>query len=241
MYYNYGQKDINTWARDEKVKPGCLKANTKYLRELKGIAQDLGKNNIALYLLVNRLKMYGNRQMLISGTKQRRLVLTWCDMVKRRQISKEWEPVFDRTINRLQERVRYIRQIIDENIRLTEYYPFFQDSGYDGLFLMGGSNTDDTEEMLKAIDAYQESHKNEIEAHMESIREEKETHERYQQLLAEKRKAEKDLEKEIGRRAKAESKKTQKQVAARDKKAAELERSFKYLYKQADAYWGNAK
>lgn len=237
-YYNPNAKGLDQWFADKSRRKGCDETSINYILKFREILDGLGKNASICYFLVTKLNIDRLRQMMHSLAKQRKLYKLACIELREYRIDPKWIKTFDNAVRRGNTRIEYTSLIIKENIRLTEYFPFFNSGGFDRLTDFNLTYSDDfstpLDKLMPEIEAYNEEHAAEITDYMLSIKDELETREKYHNdiLMAEKeakakaredKKAQRDFDKE-----------TAKMVHEAEVRDRAIERSFEHHYKNAE-------
>lgn len=231
---------VNEWLTYNQKLTGVTKKNIQYLCDYITIREELGKCNIVLYFLLNRLNVSYVITMLYSGIKQRKYVVSVIVALKQYKVEKKHEAIFNRDIDRLYKRIEHINRIIKEDIRLTEYGAFFEAVGYDLLTVEKLPTIAEIEEVGrgKTILDYLEQettkwnaeHPNEVKAHLESIKPELDALARHKEEVKAKEKAErlaKREEKKALTREVNEIKKNKRAYEARQRRInRELDRYY---------------
>ena len=198
--YNRKYKDMGDWLKDNKRESGVNSLNVACLRELKGIDQELGRIGVINFFLLTKLGMDDVRVLMNSAKRQRKFVQTVCKDLKKYKVDASYKSTFEHDIKKLKERIKHSFFITQENVRMTEYYPYFEQGGFDKLLeveLIYNENKETPIDYLaEEIEEWNKEHEEEIKNHVESVREEKETTERFRQEKKEKEKEEKRVARE---------------------------------------------
>ena len=199
MYY-YGKKQVNDWLNDEKREEGVNKLNVIYLREFKGLDKELAKMSTLAYFLLTKLDMQEVRTMMQSVRKQRNLVFAICNDLKKYKVPKDYKTIFDLDVKKIQDRVDYVFKMLKENLRFTEYFPFFEEVGFDVLLKFDTKYSSDyctpLDGLVDEFTNWKSTHENEIMKHLDSIKEEKEVAEKHRKEVGEKEKEERKKERQ---------------------------------------------
>lgn len=189
-------KDFNDWRNDTTKKEGATRLNLEFLREIKQLEHELAGIGVILFFLVTRCDMWVMERMLRSAGKQRRLMGATAYDLKKYALDKKWEKVFKANCTRIRNRVDYMYRIIEENVRLTEYYPWYMAVGkervQDFQHKYRGGEKESSDQLLEEIQDWNAEHEDEVKAYVESIAEEKEAYEDLKQKRADERKARKE-------------------------------------------------
>lgn len=233
MYYNYGRKRVNDWMKEVR-EPGMNKRGARYFLEFKEIRQEFGRNNSILYFLIKEMNMKELNSLLGSHIKQKKLVNSVIDELKKYCVTEEWEPVFDRDVKSLHERTRYVLSIIKANIKLTELYPYFETVGFDRLMdfsVKRNSGDDDaTDELRDEIQKWNAEHSEVIRKHMEDTAEERANLEAHRERIAESNRREKEARKIARRQANAEVKEIRENNRKYLMRKKKIDRQFERYY-----------
>lgn len=216
---------INDWLSDKKKVPlkGISIKNAQYSSDLDIAAKTLSRTAVVSNFCLTKMARndyersnYGT--ILRSAQKQRE----FCRMVQYRltqyEVDPRYDKAFERDIKQATSRSDYIYKIIQENLRLSKYWPFFNEHGFDVLLDFSthkageGQPCDLDLFLLPEIEAWNKEHASEIEAHMEEIRPELERKERF---IAKRNEAEK-AEKDAKRAAKQKERELQKALKAKE-------------------------
>lgn len=228
MYYDYSCMRLQDWLNNPKRPKELYKANIEFLRDAKDLLYLIGRNKVLLWFLMVRLNVVEVRALFYSCKKQKELVYAVRAQLKEFGVTSKYIKMFKRELTSIRRRVDYVYQIVIENLRMTEYYPYFQSVGFEVLkdFTYNHSFENGTEledELIADIAKWNSEHQEEIAAYMDSIKEEKENMER----LRAKNKEDKKREKEEAKRAKAE-------IIAFEKESARIRKQQRNEYKKLE-------
>lgn len=228
MYYDASRLKLKDWTHDPKRPKELYKANIIFLREAKDLLFLIGRNKVLLWFFLVRLNLKEFQTLFYSCKKQRLLVYAVMIDLKKFGVTSKYVAMFKRDFASIRRRVDYVYKMVIENLRMTEYYPYFQSVGFDVLkdyaFDHTIENTKEEEARLLAdIDKWNSEHQEEIAAYMESIKEEKENMERHRAKIKEDEKR----EKEEAKRAKAE-------IIAFEKESARIRKQQRNKYKKLE-------
>lgn len=211
-------KGVDAWLNDKKRFKGCSQKNVEYLREFKQISAEQGRVGTVTYFLLLRLHIENARAMMRSAKKQQNLVWVVMQDLKIYRVDPEWEKTFENDIRRMHERCNYVYYICQENLRLTEHWPYFSTVGFDRLLEFQQKYSEKQESVLDVLlpemEAWEKSHQDEIKAHMETVRHEIEVRDR----CAEERKAKAIAEKEAAKAKRREENAEYKEIRENEKK-----------------------
>lgn len=229
MYYNYGALNIRYWLNDPSRPKDLYKANIVYLREAKELSYMIGRNKILLWFLIVKLNMGGEFQTLFSSCKkQKELLIAVKGQLKERGVTSKYIKVFKRDFASIRRRSDYVYKIIVENLRMTEYYPYFESVGFEILKDFSYQHTRENGQELENkfyedIIKWNAEHQKEIADYMESIKEAKENLERHRAKIQEDKK-----------REKAEAKAAKAEILAFEKESAKIRKKQKSEYKKIE-------
>lgn len=235
-YTFYDMKKINDWMNKKDLPKGTSSANRKAREAFDKLGYLFGRKSAVLFFMLVELDMKNVRQMFNSCCNQKKFCIAVSCMLKDKLITKEWVEAFNSDYKMCVNRLKHINTIIKENLWLTEYYPFFEEYGFN-TFTESENYTDEIPfaEQLSEIKTKWESWKSvnadKIEAHLEKAKPDIERHNAAIERRVKARKEEKEqakLEKQIERQEQREIKKDIKKREAEDRR---LEREFARYYK----------
>ena len=231
-YLNDG---VNIWMNTKDRPEGMNKRGKKYFLEYKTVEKEFGRNNVILYFLITRLGMNECYSMLSSGRKQKSYIRAVKVQLKEYAVTEEWEKDFERDLNSLKRRCRHVFRIIQENIRMTEQYLYFQTIGFDRLtdFSVAYAKGEDeaADQLEKEIAEWNDAHRDAIDRYMESIKEERDNMIRHREKVAEDDKAEKKARREAKKAQTAEVREIRKNREKYRKHQRKIEKEFEQYYK----------
>lgn len=212
---------IDNWMTDPKRYRGTSSLNVKYLRAIKELLHDNSVLGTLTYFVGVRLGVKPVIVMMRSASAQKNFLRSVYHELKEWIVLPRHAPMFNKNIEKLQQRKEYIFKICKENIRLTPHHLYFEAIGYDKLLDFDTAYTDDNtsvlDPLLADMEVWEKEHADEIEAYMESIRPELERREAFKQRRRESYQAEKEKEREE-KRAEREEIKFQKALAKEEAK-----------------------
>lgn len=200
----YGQLTVEDWLEDASRIPlkGISLKNIDYVMDIDKASIELGRTATLNYFLLTRLNIYNCRNMMISATKQRSFCRKVIVDLNRYEVDEKYDKAFKQFIDGLFRRSDYIYRIVQENLKLTQYWPYFEGIGFDSLMEYEREYREDNssvfDKIIPEMQAWMEEHKPEIDAYMERIKPEIERREKF----LEKKKADAKAEKEARRKAK---------------------------------------
>lgn len=228
---------LNLWFREiEKgnVKPGCTKANAECVGNINEILAMNARNCAMLYFCIKTLKIDGLNAMYASTMKQKSFYVTAKGFLKHYKLEDKWISNAKSDIAKMYNRQNHIWLITRENIRLTEYYPFFMEIGFEKLLDFDLATMDVLDQLKYIADEFEtwkSNNKDKIDSHMESVAVEKKALED----IRKKRDEDKKREKEERRLAKKAADDEVKEIRENNKKHMarykKLEKSFERHYR----------
>lgn len=176
----WGTKRITDWFNDAERPEGMNRRGADYFYQIKDIKQKFIRNNIILYFLITRYGMGDDlRSMLHSSKEQGKLMHKALKELKGDgehpgyAVTQQWDAVFQKDIAKFKKRADYVFRIIEENVKLTELYPYFQTIGFERLVDFGakyaGGDTEQADQLQREIEEWNADHQEEIKAHMEEV------------------------------------------------------------------------
>lgn len=233
MYYY--RKRINDWLNDTKRDMGCSRKQVEYFRELKQCDSEFARIGVITYFLTTRLEIEYARTMMMSAIKQRKFIYRILVDLKKYRVDPEYDRAFELDIKGLQRRCEYVFKICKEDLRLTEYYPYFETVGFERLLDVKLEYNENKESELDVIlpdlNEWEADHQAEIAAHMETVREEIEIRDRHKAKVAAKEKAEKEAAKAKKKAERDEIKEIKKNAEAYRKQQRKLDKEFERYYR----------
>lgn len=165
----------SNWLNAKKPE-GQNEASRRFLKQVEEIDRGFAMNQEIVYFLVEHLNMYECRSLLRSGRKSRNLIKALISNLEEYAVTDEWEPALRKMVEDLRERYDYVHDnVIPESIRMTNFYPYFQEVGFSKLDDFAERHHADwknkriTQEFLEEITAWKKAHSNEIVDHMEAV------------------------------------------------------------------------
>lgn len=218
-------KTVNQWLDDNSIENGQTMANIHYKHEYERIRIELRRMSSLLYFLVTDLGIHSMAKLMYSAKNQGDYCYSVIIELKYKKVEKEHIPVFSKNREALDERLRWIRKIVRENLHLTEYEPFFLSEVWANL------NDIDFKDIKGMADKWNDENKDIVEAHMKEVQPEIDRHKQYVIRAAKKI----DAEKAAAKLAKKEEDAYVREMKKnREKNRAEyrrLERTFESHYK----------
>lgn len=231
----YGRKTIKTWMDDKRRPKGCTALNMEYIRDLKQYEREFSRIIIICYFLMARCNITDVRQMFVSAKRQKDLILAIRIDLKKYEVTQEWYKVFQYTFDSFRRRLDHVFRIIQENIRLTDMYPYFQDVGFDRLidFSIDYPKDNDAcaEQLLSEISDWNAKHPDEVEAHLQKVQPEIEIRDKHRAEVRESARIEKEIRKAARKAENAEIREMKQNEHKRQVEKRRVDRMFEYLYK----------
>lgn len=243
MAYNkyhdiYGRKTIQSWLDDKRRPKGCSQLNMEYFRELKQYEREFSRILIITYFLMQECKITDVRQMFYSAKKQKNLIAAIQIGLRQYMVTQEWQKTFQMTFGNFRRRLDHVFRIIQENIRLTENYPYFQDVGFDRLidFSVEYPKDHDTcnKRLLEEIANWNAEHPEEVKHHMEKVKTEIENRDRHRAEVREAVRIEKEMRKQAIKAENAEIREMKRNEQEYQKQKRKTDRMFEYIYKREE-------
>lgn len=236
----YGQLTVKDWLEDASRIPlkGISLKNIDYVMDIDKASIELGRTATLNYFLLTRLNIGNCRVMMKSAVAQRSFCRKVIVDLNRYEVDKKYDKAFKQFIDGLFRRGDYIYRIVQENLKLTRYWLYFEAIGFDSLMEFERQYRDDDstvfDRLIPEMEAWMEEHKPEIDAYMERIKPEIERREKF----LEKKKADAKAEKEARRKAKKaerdEIKMLKEQQRKNDIAKRRWEKEFKTTMRHVD-------
>lgn len=194
----YGQLTITDWLHDKKRVPlnGLSVKNAMYAADLIKASKELGRTAVVSYFLAARVfddhgyTANNCRTMMYSAVRQRTLCYSVQRDLEKYTVDPKYDKAFERDIKSIFRRSNHIYLIIQENLRLTRHWPYFEAVGFERLLDFEQKYIDGPESVLDVIlpdmERWMNEHEAEIDAYMVKIQPEIE---RKQAFLANKKAA----------------------------------------------------
>ena len=232
-------KRVNDWINWNQRKPGATKLNVKYLREYNDITSEFARARIKLYFLLCDLGIKYVQTMFISTRKQLDFIYAVRGSLREYQLTPYFEPLFEKDVKSLRRRIEHINRIVDEDIHLTEYEPFFNEVGIDVTWMDKIPNRVEVKargkenllsEIGQAARKWNEEHPDIVKAHMEKVKPEIEQYEEYKQRTKAAEDAKKKKQREERKALTAEVKEIKRYAKAYKNRQRMIDRSFEVYY-----------
>ena len=232
-------KRVNDWINWNQRKPGATKLNVKYLREYNDIRAEFARARIKLYFLLCDLRITYVKTMFISTRKQLEFIYAVRGALREYQLTPYFEPLFAKDVKLLRYRIEHINRIVDEDIHLTEYEPFFNEVGIDVTWIDKIPNRAEVEakgkenllsEIGQAAKKWNEEHPDIVKDHMEKVKPEIEQYEAYKQRIKDAQDEERKKKREEKKAITAEVNEIKKNAKARRGYQKKVDQSFEVYY-----------
>lgn len=234
MHYNYDifGSQVQQWLDDNRRIKGCTKRNVHWLREYNELGKDFAQTNAMLFFMVNNMGLKQLHSMLISAGKQRRFINAVRLELKEYKVTQEHDACFQNTLKSMRRRLQTIDLLIKENLYLTEWFPYFEEYGWENLkdFENNGEHCEQLEYLLSDFDRWKKENSEKLQEHIEKMCKRKLVHEQHLQNIKDIKKQESKERREAKKIEDAEVKEIQKnnrKHIVRDKK---MRRSFEKYY-----------
>lgn len=237
--YDYGAKGVEAWLNDRTRPKSLTRLNMKYLGELKQCSMELGRCSQIAYFLAKRTDLKAMKDnvvtMLNSTVKQNTFVKRVMVDLRKYGVRPEDTPLFEKQVNALYVRCDWVFKILRENVRLTEYHPYFTAVGYERLISYARATRygDATEEdaLAKEIEEWNMRHREEVEGYKASIADEVARYEARRREQAEAAEEEKRIRRELRKAESAEVKEIQENAKKHRAREKKIDRSFERYYR----------
>lgn len=242
----YGRKRINEWFDDKQRPTGMNQRGKDFFLELKDVEKHYSRNAVIVFFLISR---YGVRDLYEMQASIRRvkglIAKTRIELkgikdvegnviAEPHAVTKEWEPVFRRTIDSLRRRAEYNFLIIKKDLEETKVYPYFEAVGFDRLIdfsvKYAGKEDEQADQLEEEINEWNACHQEEITAHMEKMAEQIRNRDAHRQKVKETNKAERDARRAAKKEADAEVREIRKNQQAYRRRQKMIDRSFERYY-----------
>lgn len=242
----YGQRIIQDWIEDKHKSPlkeGDISLlNVEYAMDMYRIKREFSRITTLNYFCMMRLSKSkyeesNYRCMLNSAVKQRDFCWAVYCSLQEWVVEPKWKKTFERDIKQLESRQQHVYRIVQENLKLTEYWPYFEAVGFERLLDFESEYREDPNDivldpLLTEIEAWNREHKDEVDAYMKKIQPELD---RKIAFLARKEamaEAEKEAERAKKKAAKDEEKMLKEQAKLNDRERRREEREFNSLMRR---------
>lgn len=233
-YVRFG-KTARSWLNDNTRWKGATAHNLKMLREAKVVRSEMRDLLVVCYLLIREYKIDAVQSMFSSAQKQTDLLYAVIADLRKYKLDDEWYPIIKRDLELVSRRCVWVREILKENIRLTNLQPFFEANGFEDLFGLRQGEQELTEkacaELKERIAVWNEKHKDKVSAYEEQIKDEVERIEaRRAKIKADERK-ERDERRERKKQINAEFKEMRENAKKHRKEVRRENRIYEYWCK----------
>lgn len=245
------RKNIGDWLDDVTITKGNLsKHNVVYLREFKRLLHEFSILSVVFMFGIRKLGMNQLQQLYNSSQKLKMFCIVCIETLKVKKVTDEYTRVFDRDINGMKKRSEHMWKIMKENYRYTEYYPFFEECGWDMLLDFkvkednGGMIASEKfnaqfAHIIDSFNQYKNDNQSVIDAHMKSVEGEILAYKLHREKVAEQER----LEREAVKAYKKAQREEAKEIERNNKKYRTQQRKVKrelekYYGKGGDALYG---
>lgn len=236
-------KTTNQWMDFKQKKPGATKLNVKYLREYKEIRDDFSKLIMLTYWLMTELDMKYARSMFNSAKAQKEYIQALIHKIKKYQIEKRFDKIFDQNVKKLRNRISHVCKIIKDDIHLTPYEPFMDYLKFDALSIeyfelptyeqiVSYGSKSVLSPISELANKWNEEHAEEVAAHMKAIQPELDALNKHRAEVKAKTMAEKEAEKKAKKAEKEEIKEMERYRKAYREEQRKIDRSYEHLYRE---------
>ena len=139
MKYNYYGKKVKTledWLNDKQREKQPNRNCLNLIREFNDLKHLIGLNSKMLYFLTKYLPSEDGGNfwtMFNSCIKQRNFIRRVQVDLKKFSVNDDYLPVFNGELKKIRNRCDYVKLIVKENLKLTEYWPYFNAMGFEKL------------------------------------------------------------------------------------------------------------
>jgi hypothetical protein len=242
-YSFYDRQRIQTWSRDPKRKKITVPdlQGIHYISELSKVSKELGRTASVNYFLLTRLGITDCRNMIFSARKQRDFCYSIIRELQEYGVDPKYYKVFDADINSIKKRSDFIYRIVQENLKLTEYWPYFEAVGFNRLLNCPvGVMADDGKSLLDPIlpemEAWMKEHSAEIDSYMEKVKPEIERKKAFKERNELAIKEEKKQKKAEKKRQREEQKQALKIKNAERIRRNKINKEFETTLQKVDKY-----
>ena len=232
-------KRVNDWLNWNQKETGATQLNVIYLREYNDIRSDFARAKIKLYFLICDLRITYVLTMFVSTRRQMDFIYAVRAALREYKLTPYFEPIFKKDVESLRRRIEHINRIVEEDIHLTEYEPFFNEVGMDITWvdkiptraeIAAKNGESQLSEVAKAARKWNEEHPDIVKAHMEKIRPEIEQYEAYKKRINDAREAEKAKKRAEKKALTAEVNEIKKNAKARRAYQKKVNQSFEAYF-----------
>lgn len=238
----FGAYTINDWMNDNKKLPlkGISLENAMWGADLRRAEKQLARTSTVTYFCMTRLaetayEQNNYRTMMKSSVNQQKLCYSCALYLEKYEVDPKYDKAFERDIKGIFKRCDHIYRIVQENLKLTRYWPYFDNVGFERLLDFEQVYSEDESSVLDVVlpemEAWMNEHEAEIDAYMEKIQPEIDRKKAFLAKNAAAMKAEKEAAKAAMKAEKEEAKQRVAYDKERKKKAAKWDREYEKLFK----------
>lgn len=237
-------KNIKTWLNDQNRIRGISVENLKYIERLAICRKELARLACVTYFLLTKcaedeVEESNYRTMMYSLSNQKNFVICVLKELPQYKVQTpdmDYRKIFNRDISKIEKRCDHVRAICKENIRLSSFYPYFEQHGFLDVFNeVDTTNLESTNmifnRLFDDIQKWNNKHKKEVALWNEKIEEEKRISDAYHKTQQEKSMEEKAARKKAIQEQKEYENEILENERAERKREKQIERSYDHLYK----------
>lgn len=218
-------KSVNEWLNRDDLPEGYTIANAMFKREFNRLNKALAQQSKLLYILGVDMEARYVTKMMWSAKRQSDFCKAVAATLNEKRVEKEHVKVFQKSVDRIKQRLETIERITREDIHLTKYEPFFKAEVYDNI------SDIDFEELKERADAWISSHKDEVEKHMKEIEPELERYAAFKDRKRNAIKAEKEAKRQKKKDETAYVRELRENAKRHKAKQKRIDKSFEVYYK----------
>ena len=247
---------INDWLNDKTRKKGATKRNIEFIRAFRECDDELKNITVIAYFCMYHLGVEDARTMLFSAKRQRVLLYAVVQSLKEYKLEEKDVKIFKKDVEAIYSRVKHVVKILTDDIRLTEYYPYFKHVGFDKLneFELPtkeeldekrSSNIDGKRDsILKWLaddaDRWNAEHMDEVNAHLERVQPEIDAMNRHREKVKAQTKAERQAERERRKAERAEIKEMKRNAEKYRAEKKRVDKDMEYHYRHCERVYGKS-
>lgn len=219
-------KTVNEWLNRDDLPEGYTLANAIFRREFNRLRKALAQQTKFLYILGVDMEARYVAKMMWSAKRQAQFCKAVAAELNKKRVEQEHIAIFQKTVNRIERRLKTIERITREDIHLTKYEPFFMAEIY------GKDMKEiDFEDLKEMADAWNEAYKDVVQKHMDDIQPELERYEAFKDRKRKSIKAEKDAKRQKKKDETAYIKELRENAKKHKAEQRRLDKSFEVYYK----------
>ena len=213
--------DVNEWVNRTNLEQGYTIANAKYKSDCSKLDKLFRSEASKLYAITVTLRITQNAKLFRSVVKQRKFIRSVMAELDNKKVQPIHYKLFDKFIRDCFERIRYVQKIVNENIRLSEFGPFFD---------IYNDWTEDPDTIAENAQKWNEEHPDIVSEYLERIKEEREAIFNAKRKRHEQSKAERNAEKQKKKEEDAYIKEMINNKKKNDAEYKKIERMFQKYY-----------